>query len=403
MLAAAAGIAGAEPAARAAKPAEGGAPLVRAAETASRVVLGTVRAPTALDTSGQAASLEVERVLSGVGRPGERLRFGWEELARSRPPRFAEGSRIVVALQPMPSSSLWRRRFPEGGDVVGADGNGFLRDPDPRTLDLLEAWARLAPQHREGEPGATALSALAAGATPALAAGALARLSEIPGLESRLSSDGAAHLLAALDDGQRPEALRRQIVDLAAARRLGALRPAVAQHAKPRDPLEAPALDALRALDGTLPPERVRSLLGRSEPAVRAAGVRAARGPDLDRVVRLLATDTAGEVRLAAVEVLVSERGLASFEATSLALFDPDAGVRAGAARALSSLGAPAVPGLEALLAGRQMPAAGAVLGALVLAGPEGQAAVQKASERHADPTVRAAAALALGRGPAEH
>lgn len=364
---------------------------------------GTVRGPISLDATGYRASLAVERVLAGPGQPGEALPFGWEELARSRPPRFAEGSRIVVALSPLPSGSLWRQRFPEGGRVVAAEGNAFLRDPDPRTLERLEAWARLDAAARDGKPGAAALAALVAEASPPVASGALARLADLSGLEVRLSGEGAALLAGALASGSRPEALQREILALVALRRLAGLKAAVESHAAPGDPLEAAALETLGALTDGLPAERVLVLLGRPEPAIRAAAARGARGEALARVSALVVRDPAPQVRLAAAEVVVSQRGMAGFGAVSPALFDGDATVRAGAAQALARLGAPAVPGLAALLPGRGMPAAGPVLGALVLAGPEGQAAVREVAAGHEDPEVRAAAALALGRPPSEH
>lgn len=383
--------------------AEGGFELVRALGPAERVAVGTVRSPQRLDLSGYAADLEVERVLAGVGKPGETLRFAWEELARSRPARFSEGDRILVALATLPAGSLWRQRFPQGGLVVAAEGAGFLRDPDPATLDRLAAFLAVEPRKRHERRGVEALAGLVEDSDPKLATGALRELAGVPGLDGRLDEAATASLGRALEAGRRPIELQREILGLVASRELRSLLPAARQHTAPGDPLEAPSLEAVAALSGGLPDASVRHLLGRKEAAVRAAAARGARGETLDAVAPLVVKDPAAEVRLAAVRALVAAKGERAFEPAAAALFDPDAMVRGGAATALAGLGASVVPRLEALLAGRSMPQAGSVLGALVLSGDAGRAVVVRIAKEHEDPAVRAAAALALGRPPSDH
>ena len=380
-------------------PAAGGAALVRAVESGPTLVVGTIADPRALDEHGWTARIQVEQTLSGATQAGSTLEIGWEELAKSRPPRFTAGGRALVALGPLPQSSLWHARFPAGGALaVQGDGEAFLRDPDPATISALERWSKLGASEREANAGVWALAALWASAEPSVAEGALARLAEIPGLDGKVYGDAAATLATGLASSARPLPLREALLRLAGERRLGALQPAIEELGQRGDPLEAPALDALATISGGLPEERVRGLLSRHEAAVRAVGVRWARGPLVGSLAPMVKGDPSPEVRAAALIALVDQQEMAAFDVAAQGLFDPDPAVRAVAAKRIGALGAPAVPGLVALVEARSMPEAGAPIAALVFTGGAGRAAVGSIAESHSDPRVRSAARMALGK-----
>lgn len=371
---------------------------MRALEGGGRVVVGTVREPRAIDAHGFSAELLVSQVIRGDAAP-ERTRIAWEELARSRQARFAEGDRVLVVLEPLPPDSLWRTRFPAGdARVVASRGDAFLHDPDEPTVRALEAWARAGTSERESASGVALLATIFAAAPPTVAGGALARLADVPGLDGRIHGEGAERLAAGIKDASRPRALRADALRLVAARRLGALRPAAEALAKRGDPLEAPALDALAALSGGLPSEQVQVLLSRPETDVRAVGARHARGELLARVRPMVTADAAAEVRAAAALSLLDAEGLGAFEAASPALFDADPSVRAVVAQRVGAFGEPAVVPLRALVEGRGMPEAGYVIGTLVLTGDAGRAAVLEIERTHPDPKVREVARLARGQ-----
>lgn len=384
----------------------GGPALVPAVEGGARLALGVIRDPRSLDEHGWTARLELERALEEPSPSEPDLQIAWEELARSRTPRFAAGQRVVVALVPLPPGSLWRQRFPNGGALlVGGGGQAFLRDPDARTLGLLERWARVGALEREGRVGVAALASLWAEAAPAVAVGALARLAEIPGLGGKVEGEGeaAATFRTGLSDRSRPLELRAGLVRLAGERRIAALLPALESLDRRGGPLEAEAIGALASFSDGLPQDRVRALLARPEPAIRAVGARSARGPLLGTVGRLVKRDPAPEVRTAAAVALLDQQGMSGFDVAAQALFDADLGVRARTATRIGELGAAAVPGLVALVNTRWASGAEGPIGALILAGNAGRAAVQAIAESHPDPKVRGVARLALGDLGPEH
>lgn len=376
---------------------------MRGTEDASAVVVGTVTDPQRLDEHGWKARVQVEQGLAGAPQPGEVIEIGWEELAKARPARFQSGGKILVALAPLPQRSLWRTRFPDGGALaVASGGEAFLRDPDAATIAALARWSALGPSEREASAGVAALATLWASAAPSVAEGALARMAEVSGLDAKIQGEAATTLGAGLSNQARPLALREAAVTLAGERRLAALQPALETLARRGHPLEAPALDALAKISGGLPEERVQGLLSRHEAAARAVGARWARGALLSRLAPMVKADPSPDVRAAAVLALLDQQGMAAFDTAAQGLFDPDAGVRAVAAKGIGSLGPPAVPGLVALIEARGMPEAGAPIAALALSGSSGRAALESLAVRHPDHRVRDAARLSLGRLPAE-
>jgi hypothetical protein len=383
-------------------PAPGGEPLLDAAETATATVLGTIEEPVQVDLHGWAAQLGIERVLVGDLAPGSAVQIAWEELSRGRPVRFRDGDRILVALDPLPGASLWSQRFP-GRDAlaVAARGGAFLRAPDPASVETLAAFLALPREQRPGEPGVEALAELVARAEPPLARAALARLGQLPALDSKISSRARASLTHAIAAEERPEELRAGVLRLIGERKLRSLRPTIELRAREGSPLRAEALAAIAALDRGLPPEQVARLLESGDPAVRAVAVHNAPGTSSEpRLARLLREDPDPQVRAAAVAALLAARGEAAVGSASAALFDGDAAVREAAVLQLASLGEAAVPTLESLVERRAVEEAKAPLAALALTGSPGRAALERIAALHPDQQVRALARAMLGRPP---
>jgi hypothetical protein len=381
-------------------PAPGGEPLLAAAETATATVLGTVEEPGQIDLHGWTARLRVERVLVGDLAPGSSVRIAWEELSRGRPERFRDGDRILVALDPLPGASLWGQRFPDRDALaVAAGGDAFLRAPDGASVETLAAYLALAPEQRLAGPGVEALADLVSRAQPPLARAALARLGQVPALDSKISPPTPERLARTLADPGRPLPLQQGILSLIGERQLRSLRAAVEPHAREGSRLEPQALAALAALDGGLPPAQVATLLDSEDPALRAVGVRNAPAtPSMHRLSGLLRMDRDPRVRTAVVETLLSTEGEAAVGPVSAALFDGDTQVREAAVRGLAGLGAAAVPTLENLVERRALEEVKAPLAALALAGPEGRGALERIAAFHPDDKVRALARVFMGR-----
>lgn len=380
-------------------PAAGGRGFLRAAESAQAVLLGTVHGPTQLDLHGWKADLAVERVVAAKATPGSTLHVAWEELATARPPRLAEGDRVLVALVPLPSGSLWMQRFPKRDALaLGAGGQAFLRSPAPATLDLLQHYLALAPPARERPEGVALLAGLVEDGAALMTDEALERLDEVPGLGEQLTPEAAAGLGRVVDDRGRPAETRARLSALIGRRHLLALRPSLERATRPGSGIEAAAWDALAELDGGLTPDAVRALVERPDPALRRVAIdHAGRVLPEGRLAALLRHDPAAEVRRAAVRALLAAFGDGALETVPPALFDPDPAVRTEAARGLGALGSKAVPTLRSLVEGREARDATGPIAALSLAGPDGQAALRDIAEHSSDPAVRRLAEIALG------
>lgn len=378
------------------------------AESAKRTVVARVESVEKLDGQGYRAGLRVERDLRATGDPAsapESIAIGWEELAEGRPPRFAADERVLVALEPLPGWSLWRKRFPDGRALAVAEkGAAFLRDPDPATIEALARHLRVAPAERTEAPGVETLARLVADAVDPLALGAVERLDAIAGLGGKMREPAAASLAAAISNPARSEALRRALLALAGDRRLDGVRTAVTAVTVQGPPLAGLAWAALAKIDGGLPADTVKRLLGDPDPEVRAVAVRWSAGtPEQSRARDAIAADPAPIVRAAAVETLVATGDDGAIRLGYDALFDRDASVRLAAAQALGKLGGETVPHLRELALGRDGESASGPLGALSFAGPEGQAALLELSHTHPDEAARGLARMLLGLDPKKH
>jgi hypothetical protein len=393
--------------AAAAAPAAAQGSFLDAAEGAAHVAVGVVREPAALDRHGFAASFQVERALSGGAAPGAALRIAWEQFDPSRPVRFAGGARWLLALDAFPGGSLWLERIPDalrGAPVfvVAARSSAALPDPDTASLEVLGAWLALDAEGRRGAAGARALAALVERGSAPLASGAAARLDRLPDLRALATGETAAALGRALADPARPVELRRAIAELAARRRLDALRPALETVAAAESPVRADAITALARLDGGIGAERAQALLADTDPRVRAAAVRSTPGLDPAELARLARSDRAPEVRAAAVGALADRSDPRGPEAAAAALADPDLEVRREALRAIMLHGEASAPVLRERAFAGSDEAAAAATAALGLTGEAGRGALEEIAARHPDEKIRKAAHFALTRSAEE-
>jgi hypothetical protein len=374
-----------------------GRALLAAAETAQLAVVGRITAPSAVDRTAHVAGLAVERTAAGV--PPAAPRITWEQLGGG-PARFADGQRVLVALEPIPSGSLWQRRFPSRDVLaVGARGDAFLLDPSDGDVDALTAYLQLGSGTVPQVRGA-ALVRLAGADSSLLATAAVERLGA---RDTQLDRDSGMKLLTIAADQHRPHSLRSAILARLGASGLPSMAPEIEPLARPGSSVEAEALEAIGTLNGGLAADRVEALLDRDEPAVRAVGARCATGAlAARRLPSMTRADSAPTVRAAAARALAATRTVWGIDGAVPALADPDGQVRAAAAQALAALGSLGVPTLEAVAASNRPEARGAIT-ALALAGPDGQASVRRLATQHRDERLRDYARLALGQGPHSH
>jgi len=396
----------AEPAAggATAPPAAGGPALVPAAAAARAVVVGVLEPVRALDRAGRAAELRVERALSGESAADARITIAWEELAESRPNRFAAGDRVLVALE-APSGSLWRSRLADAPAlVVAAAGEAFVRDPDAASVEALAGWLALPAAARRSAAALPALAELVAAPSQTFALGALAVLGDVPALGDALAGpagSAAAARLAALLAAPGREPVRVALVRLAAARGVAALRePIAALAASSSQPpaLRGAALEALPALGAPPAPALLEAAYASDAAELRAAAAAADPAPSAARLSRLAARDPSAAVRGAALlrlALLPAQQSLAPILA---AFEDPDPQVREAAIRAAAGLGEAAVPALAERALAADAERARPPVAALALAGPAGTAALARVAQDHREEQVRAFARVLLGR-----
>lgn len=387
--------------------AAGGVAILASSVRAEAVVVGVVGAVAAVDAHGWRADLRVDQVLRGDLVLGQTITIGWEELSASRRVRFGDGARVLVVLDPVPTQSLWRQRFPTRDPahpvlVVAAAGDAFLTSPDGPTIDGLEHYLALAPPARAGGPGAVRLAELVGAATPSVGREALALLEGDSTLASALGVDGGAALLAAVRRVDRPLPFRAAVLLLAARQHVAGTRETARALVETDAPLRADAYRALAVLDGGLASADVERLLRDPDPALRLVAIEVAGdqvGRERERV--LMRDDAAPAVRLAAGRAILARRddggGIGDVVA---ALDDADPTVRNGIAEAIGALGQPAVGPLSAVVDdGSERAALAAVLG-LSGTGKPGGVMLASIAQGHRYPSVQAFARLALGEAP---
>jgi hypothetical protein len=377
--------------------------LVAIAE-APRVVVAEVQGVEALVHAGYRATLDVERSLEPeVPSPGS-LTVAWEEPAPSMPPRLVAGRRILLALAPLPTASIWAARVPDPearGELlaIAGDGAGYLVRPSMAELDVLEHYRRVGAEARSGDAGVLHLSRLCAVAQPRLAAAATAALDAFPGLADHVTPGAAVALVDALLREDVP-AVRDRLLETIGRTRPEALRgPLLARLRAAGDAPPAVLYAALGALDGGLADDTALPLLASPAVDTRVAAARHASGPRARSVLRtMLRDDPAPAVRAAAVSRLVTVDGEAALPDATRALEDSAPEVRLAAARASARLDPEAVGPLRDVALHGPADAARAALAALSLMGEEAHLILAELAAEHPDPGMRTLAGIAVGQ-----
>jgi len=384
----------------------GGQNILSEGERAIAVVTGTIGAPRKIDATGWTAGLHVDRRIAGQAEVGSTIDIAWEELSASRQVRFDEGERILAVLAPLPSQSIWKKRFPEVGTgkrvlIVADRGDAFLRSPDATTLNSLEHYFAMVDDARNGSPGTRRLAEIAASGDRAVALEALGILEKRKDLAGLLGDDGTPILLQAARAEGRDPVIRARALLLAARSGLRGVKEAALALAEPGSPIRADAYRALGILPHGLTPEQATALLTDADPDLRAVGVALATDPARrEQVVKLARNDEAAKVRVAAGISLVMRYGASAIPEVLPLLEDKEAVVRGGVARAIGQLGEPGVAPLRNVVDKGSEAAALAAVAGLTRAGKEGALALKSISHLHTSDKVRAAAKLAMGEGP---
>ncbi len=377
-----------------------GEPFLVAAETALAVLVGTIERAERLDSRAYSAQLKVERVVHGVA-DAARQTIAWEQTASSRSPRLEPGKRVMVALGPLPTSTLWRSRgLASSTWLVAAGGYAYLAAPDDASVELVAAYLRLEPSQRASAPGLVALSRLTAGANPKLATAALRRISAAPLDPPR---EAVAILARSADNPNLSREVRVGVLELLGKRRLREARAVVLRLAEADSELEPEAMETLAELDGGLEPPTVERLLADERASHRVVGARYARAEVAERTLpRLARTDPDPSVRAAAAVSLAATRTTWGLAVAIEALADPAPQVRSASSKAIAELGAVAVPALRAEIERDSASAPGAIA-TLALMGRVGHPVLVEVARRSESERLRGLALLALGQVRDEH
>jgi hypothetical protein len=382
-------------------PAAGGRDLVEALEAAPLAVVGTIESQRSLDARGWRAQLVVETVLSGTAPPLPRLDIAWEELVAARPPRFAAGDHVLVALEPLAPGSLWRQRVPDLADLarflaIAQRSEAFLREPPAGSVLLLQHYLALPRELRASPAGQRHLVALVDEAPLSLAISAARRLAMLERGNAVGAPEATLVLHALARGGNEPDLGPSLLSWIERTQPVGlvpALDAALAASAPP--PIFVRARGRLG--DG-LPAERARVLLASPSPELRAAAADVAGPAEAKRLAVLARDDRAPEVRSAALRRLVRVDASAALAPLLDACSDGDSAVRAAAAQQLTAFGPEVVPRL-APVAERPWPAPECAVAALArIGGDEARAALERLAAEHGDERVRTLAEVALGR-----
>ncbi len=232
---------------------------------------GTVTQVEGVVHGGWLATIDLERRLrdlDGGSKAPRQIEVAWEEPVPAFPARFEKGQRILLAIEPLSTASIWKQRVPDSSRrsrlySVTDKANAYLERPSASELRDLEHYLALGADARRGHAGMVYLAALASRAQPRLAISALGMLAASPKLAKELDAGTANHLCnAVLRAGREPGEVRGTAEDdvsevalaLFEQRRPKALRPVLKARIAQLEP-SAPAVlyAALGAIDGSIP------------------------------------------------------------------------------------------------------------------------------------------------------
>lgn len=392
-------------------------PLVESFEAAPGLLVGSVTRVERVAHAGWVAAVAVERVLRSRDestKAPKSIEVAWEEAAPSLPSRFSVGRRLLLAIEPLSTASIWKQRVPDRERraslySVAAKGRAYLERPSGEELSDLEHYLALGDDARRGNAGVVYLVALAARSQPRLALSGIAQLARLREFSQQLGPDEARGLCDALMregrlPGQDRGAAEGDVGEAALALierfRPAALRP-VLQSRITALSQRAPAVlyAALGALDGEIPDSVALELLASKSQDHRVAAARWTGGVQgREQLRQLLRTDPAPSVRAAAVSRLLQLEGGEALPDAVRCLDDPAGSVRLAAARSIAKIGPEALPELEYMVdSGSEDGVKGAIV-TLSLMGGAAHEMLAEISEHHADKGIRALAGIAIGR-----
>jgi hypothetical protein len=382
--------------------------LLGAVSVAEAYVFGEIGRVARIDRTGYRAHLAVRAVISGAVRAGDQIEIAWEELATQRAPRFAKGDVVVLALAPLPSSTLWLHRFPpqlrnNKVFLVAANGDAFLRGADPNRIAPLRAWVVLPPSERAGSAGARALARVVAGGEERLALAAAQILRGSYSADKLEDPDVVAALTGAMRHHQNAEVLEA-ILGLLENRPVPALRPIVLElAARDHEPLKLAAWRVLARWADPAAREQLAAWAASSDPRWRVLAAEASAVAGKYQWLDSLSTDAAPEVRLRVAGSSTQPDDAEAIPRLAKLLGDADANVRRTAARSLAQQGTQAMTVLQDALNSNDPNRAAAAVLALAEMGEQGKALLLRASAEHPEESVRKLAQLAIGQPQHEH
>ena len=391
--------------------------LIEAFVSAPGLLIGTVTQVEGVVRGGWLATIDLERRLrdlDGGSKAPRQIEVAWEEPVPAFSARFEKGQRILLAIEPLSTASIWKQRVPDSSRrsrlySVTDKANAYLERPSASELRDLEHYLALGADARRGHAGMVYLAALAPRAQPRLAISALGMLAASPKLAKEIDAGTANHLCnAVLRAGREPGEVRGTAEDdvsevalaLFEQRRPKALRPVLKARIAQLEP-SAPAVlyAALGAIDGSIPDAIALELLASASVEHRLAAARFASGlAGRERIRHLLRWDPDPAVRAVAVGRLLELEGADGLNDAIRGLEDPVPDVRLASMRAIASLDPEAIRDLEYVVDTGSKEGARSAVVTLSFMGHEAHLLLLKISEQHSDESLRTLAGIAVGK-----
>jgi len=343
-------------------------------------------------------------VLKGPAKAGVPIQLVEERVFGSEPPYFAKGAETLVFAVPLPSYSYYRQSLPPGEYWQWTDRHDNAQQiaalADPEVADAVRAY--LAVEHTP-ESAAAEIGRLLASASPRVRSDALDAVEHHPDVAAALDRSAMAPLVALFGEERVPVAERgAMLVRLARAGAPGSVVLAEPLVSKP-GPLQAPAIEAMVALQRPLPEARLLEWSRSEDPALRLAALRGlARSRSraaLDRFAEVAASEKDPEVRSGAITALAQDGDAMAIPILVTVLDRDDTREVLAATNGLVRIGGEqAVAALsQALRHGSAKTAMAAAYALKAMQRADAEAILREQREQHPDPEVRRAIKMALG------
>ena len=245
------------------------APIFEAALSNPHLIVARVKESKPVDHYGRSALVAIEQVLHGPLQANTTTLVAWEEF-NNQQSRLATGDRVLLALDAMPSYSLWKKRFPQEQPlVIAAKGYAITKKPDTKTIQSLQNLFKRPMPLQQDLADIKALlqvSNLAQG-NIALAAFEHLRTKKLPAKAEATLADDFKSLIR---NEERPLPLRVNVFELIAEQRWQSFAPLAEQYRSPQaNPLEVAARSCLATLKGGISEKELAALLIREQAPLR--------------------------------------------------------------------------------------------------------------------------------------